>query len=452
MNKLVKLSIILLSFVILFLFFFQYIVFIGAATIISFIQFNFFRALLGISFFVLLVFAIYILYLYFMKIIEFIKQKKLIKSISMIIITILLLIGLFLIREKMNQNVLMSLLYIVGVIVLPLIILGKVLLSKYEIKKKKIIKIIISVMLLIIIYMFHAAFVLSSAEYVVTYIKNNNIYSLFGIEKKEVNLEYLENYKQKMARIGYLTKYDIKNITDTVNMRSDFIEISYTQTDKIINVNNKQENWKQEIENILEGEYYQFKYTYENEITRIEIKRYESSSDIRVDNEKNSKIFLQDNLKKITVENVRASYENMEAENYTFDNKIDIQEKKQNTELESFKILFSFDSDVKNFIPYVENEEDAKKMKSYKVYSTGITLTLEDNIELTKNYYTIRGNRYDDSLKLKEEKGTFYFYQFEPVVTKLTDWNQNTVLEFKFGNTYLLKNLKNIEILFGYSE
>ena len=42
-----------------------------------------------------------------------------------------------------------------------------------------------------------------------------------------------------------------------------------------------------------------------------------------------------------------------------------------------------------------------------------------------------------------------YKYIFEPVVTQNYNSNGETVLELNFGQTYLLRQLKNIEIILG---
>lgn len=89
-------------------------------------------------------------------------------------------------------------------------------------------------------------------------------------------------------------------------------------------------------------------------------------------------------------------------------------------------------------------------IKSYKIYSTGISITLQDSVKLKNKYYTLRINRYNKEHLIEENKtNNKYFYTFEPVVTQMTDSNNNIVLEFRYSDTYKLEDLSNIEILFG---
>ena len=67
---------------------------------------------------------------------------------------------------------------------------------------------------------------------------------------------------------------------------------------------------------------------------------------------------------------------------------------------------------------------------------------------MNKKDYTIRVNRYDENLKIKQEKDSKYYYKFEPVATETQDSNGNIIIEFKFNDIYELKDLKNIEIIF----
>ena len=77
-----------------------------------------------------------------------------------------------------------------------------------------------------------------------------------------------------------------------------------------------------------------------------------------------------------------------------------------------------------------------------------MSITLKNNVTLSKEDYTIRVNRYDDNLNVKENKDDNYYYKYEPVATQLKDSEGNIVIEFNFENTYSLKDLKNIEIIF----
>lgn len=74
---------------------------------------------------------------------------------------------------------------------------------------------------------------------------------------------------------------------------------------------------------------------------------------------------------------------------------------------------------------------------SYKITSTGISITLNSNTNLNVLDYTLRINRYDDNLTIPEDKNYNYYYHYEPVVTTSTNSTGNTVLTFEFVIFYL---------------
>ena len=163
--------------------------------------------------------------------------------------------------------------------------------------------------------------------------------------------------------------------------------------------------------------------------------------------EKNEEITIAGALPNYEINNIKKEYENLEDINYTFENEVNIEKGKETT-LDNLRILFIYNNEKNNYIPYVENTGELRKIKSYKIYSTGMSITLKDDITLNKKDYTIRVNRYDENLKIKEEKDSNYYYKYEPVATELEDANGNVVIEFEFENIYKLKDLKNIEIIF----
>lgn len=449
MKKIIKPSILIVAFIILLLFFYPYIISLSKSIILSFSIINLLNILWAISLYILFGFAVYILYRYLILMLNLFKDKKIAKSICMLILAILILAITILIKVSLRyfiKNLLLLFVYIIGVIALPLIMIGFAILDE----RKNKIKIIVTILITIVIYISNATTLNWAANTLVNYFSDNSISEIFGNSNENINILYLENYYQKMGTVGYLTKFDIQNLLDIVNSRADFIKINYDKDDILIKTNNKEKNWRQNLEGELEGNYYKFQYDYNNNETNIYIQKYTTNS--KEDNEKNKNIVIEGTLKENIIENTKTYYDNMEANNYTFDNKIILDEKGTNAELEKFKVLFVYDEKTNNFIPYTDNESELKKIKSYIVYSTGISITLEDEVKITKSYYTIRINRYDSNYKLKTENDNKYYYKFEPVVTTLTDWNNNTVLEIKFDSTYQLKNLKNIEILFGYSD
>ena len=161
---------------------------------------------------------------------------------------------------------------------------------------------------------------------------------------------------------------------------------------------------------------------------------------------KNSDIVIN-GLPNYNITNVKTDYETKEDVNYLFENDVNVT-KTNETSLDNLRILFVFNEEKNNYIPYVENESELGKIKSYKVYSTGMSITLEDGMKLNKKDYTIRVNRYDENLKVNEEKSSKYYYKFEPVAEEMRDSNGNVVIDFDFDETYRLEDLKNIEIIF----
>lgn len=459
MKKKIKPLVFIISFVIMSAFLYKYIFLVSAVLTNSFFIVTmatnytelstYIMLLMFLSLYVLFGYAVYILYRYLILILDLVENKKILKAILMLIIAIVTLIVVILVRQNITTRaVLLWLSYIAGVIVLPLVIIGFSILDK----KSNKVKIIISVLIAIIIYISNFSQVSLATGFLISHISDKSISEIFGGSKKDINLTYLENYRQKQVRTLYLDKFDIQNILSTVDSRSDFVQIDYNTDSEVIRTNNKEENWRQNLEDKLEWNYYKFEYDYKDEQTTIYIQRYMSTTDLAESNERNKDIIVEGTLKNNIIKNINTVADRMEAENYTFYNEIVLDEKETNTEIENFKILFAYDEKTNNFIPYVDNETQLNKIKSYKIYSTGMSITLEDGVKTKNDYYTIRTNRYGSDYKLREDRDDRYYYIFEPVVTKLTDWNNNTVLEFKFENLYLLRELKNIEILFGYNK
>ena len=102
--------------------------------------------------------------------------------------------------------------------------------------------------------------------------------------------------------------------------------------------------------------------------------------------------------------------------------------------------------DNENFIPVTDNIDEYNLIKSYKVYSSGIDIILQDGVDLINEDYTLRINRYNDNL---EVTNGYYYYEYEPVVTQGIYSGGNILLEIKFPQTYTIEELKNIEIIFG---
>ena len=248
-----------------------------------------------------------------------------------------------------------------------------------------------------------------------------------------------------MDENGYIDKYDVENILNIVDNRTDKIVVQYKDEEKTIELNNVANQMQEELEPKLEGNYYKFNYEHKNNETTIYIEKYQNESN--ESQERNEEITLTGTLPNYEINNIKTDYKTVEDTNYTFENEVNVEEGRETT-LDNLRILFIFDNERNNFVPYVENTGELRKIKSYKVYSTGMSITLKNGLDLSKEDYTIRLNRYDENLNVKEEKDSKYYYKYEPVATQLKDSDGNVVIEFEFENTYKLQDLKNIEIIF----
>ena len=120
-------------------------------------------------------------------------------------------------------------------------------------------------------------------------------------------------------------------------------------------------------------------------------------------------------------------------------------------EIKKFNLLFVYDQDTQNYVPVIENVQECAFIESYKVYNTGIEITLNKGVQLTNTEYTLKINRYNDELKIRDREITnnAYYYDYEPVVTKMEGYENRIVLEMRFDRSYTIEELKNIEIIFG---
>ena len=392
--------------------------------------------------------AVYITYRYLLYIMNHFKSKK-IKTIFMVIIPIVLftILGIIYIKEQTFSLVIgVPSIYIFTVIVIPIIIIGMILLR--DIKKiQKVIAATIIVILTIGIYVINYPYLKLCAEQLSLDIQQfieTKIESKQEIDGQvtEYNLVYLENYKQKMENEGFLDKYDILNILKLADNRTDNIHVHYTEGTEELQFNNVDNQLVEDLGPKLQANTYKFRYTHKNEQTDIYIEKYENQQ--TENTEKNQDITIN-GLPSEEITNIKKIYETKDDENFIFENEVNLP---IGQELDNLRILFVYDEEKDNYIPYVENSVELKKIESYKIYSTGMSITLKSGMKLNKEDYTIRVNRYDDDLKVKEEKDGYYYYKFEPVATQLKDSDNRTVIEFKFGNTYTIHHLKNIEIIF----
>ena len=390
---------------------------------------------------------IYILYTYLLCIIEAFQNKKKCKPILMLLF-IALVIAIAIILELEARTflgtVFIPFLYIVCVIVIPIIVLGIILLKESNHKIRKIILAIIWIAVTIGIYSIHYTYLTTATNAVIS-----NVQGFFVSDEDtttnltEYNLIYLENYKQKMESEGYLDKFDVENILRIVDSRVDHIIVHYNNGQEEFEYNNVDNQLTEELGSKLEGDFYKFQYTHKNEQTDIYIEKYESET--TESNEKNADIFLTTEPN-YNVTNITADYETEDDENYLIENMVNL-EKGTETTIDSLEIVFAYDSERHNYIPYVDDEQ-LSMIESYEIYSTGMSITLKEGVTLTKKDYTLRINRYNENLVVDEDEEPFYYYKYEPIAEETKDSNGNTVIEFSFDNTYPLGDLKNIEIIF----
>ena len=390
---------------------------------------------------------IYILYTYLLCIIEAFQNKKKCKPILMLLV-IALVIAIAIILELEARTflgtVFIPFLYIVCVIVIPIIVLGIILLKESNHKIRKIILAIVWIAVTIGVYIVHYSYLTTATNAVIS-----NVQVFFVSDEDtatnlaEYNLIYLENYKQKMESEGYLDKFDVENILKIVDSRVDHIIVHYNNGQEEFEYNNVDNQLTEELGAKLEGDFYKFQYTHKNEQTEKKKKKYES--EITESNEKNTDIFLTTEPN-YNVTNITADYETEDDENYLIENRVNL-EKGTETTIDNLEIVFAYDSERNNYIPYVDDEQ-LRMIESYEIYSTGMSITLKEGVTLTKKDYTLRINRYNENLVVDEDEEPFYYYKYEPIAEEMKDSNGNTVIEFSFDNTYPLGDLKNIEIIF----
>ena len=266
--------------------------------------------------------------------------------------------------------------------------------------------------------------------------------------------ENLLNHINIQEKRGYILKSEIiNNILPSINMYKQIgdIEVKYIDGENVETiVDTKDQDWKDKIKEKIEGDYFKIKYDYGNDykIEKVTIQRIGGKTQI-INTEKNENIKFEVNttLDNSIVENVKSQNVDSQSSTFVFEN--NLKTKKNTAEnLDKFKICFVYDKTSNNFIPAKSDQENYDKIESYKIYSSGLQITLKSGIsKLEKNYYTMRINRYDSDFNIINTSD--YSYIFEPVVTQNTDSKGRIVLDMKFNQTYILKQLKNIEIIFG---
>jgi heme/copper-type cytochrome/quinol oxidase subunit 2 len=387
--------------------------------------------------------ASYILYKYLMYIITCFSNKKLLKPILLllllaIVITICIIFNFVL--SSSIKHLFLMIVYILGTIFIPLILLAIILLNKTSSKKSKVKKSILIVVLALIIYIINIPTLLVSSTYITTYISNHLSQTTQG-----PNLEYLNNYEQRMATKGFLYKSDVEYIINIAERRSEKVIVNYKFDDETITISNKDENFKDTITTNLKWEYYKFNYTYSNDIVTINIEKYANSQE---DEEKNSNIILAGNMRNDLIQSITSENVEPTSTNFVIENSFTLTPGYR-SDISNLRLLLVYDKNSNNFIPVVNNNSFVNMIDSYKITSTGISITLNSNTNLNVLDYTLRINRYDDDLTIPENKNYNYYYHYEPVVTTSTNGTGNTVLTFEFNDISSLDSINNIEIIFG---
>lgn len=411
------------------------------------------RITVSLAILMLIGMCIFILYKYIYAIFKMLKNKKVITPILMILLVILLAVGIFYIKSNVNyilKNSIILLIYILGIICIPMIILGFSVINQSKHKK---IKIAVSLLLLIYIYAINMEFLVISAKTIIVNLSNHSIYELLKKEDEDdnINLTYLEDYAQKFAKNGYLNKYDITQILDLTDKKSKEMTIYYKDETSNINIEttNKNDEEMENLKNTLKAEYYKYHYEKDEEKQiKIYIERY--SLEQKSNQEKNEDIVLKGTKNTEIIENVNKYGTDKNSNSFCFTNKIQVNSNDVQ-EIKKFNLLFAYDQDTQNYVPVVENIQDCAFIESYKVYNSGIEITLNKGIQLTNTEYTLRINRYNGELQIRDREITnnAYYYDYEPVVTKIEGYENRIVLEMKFDKSYTIEELKNIEIIFG---